>query len=77
MKNNGTLWKIIAVVAGICIAVAGVISAYGGRNRDIKDNTKRLDKHEVKINELEKAVIEQTTHYGHIKETLEKMEKKL
>lgn len=77
MEKNGIIWRIIAILLVAFLAVCSVIYAYGGRNRDIADNTKRIDKHEVKIDKLEEAVIEQTTHYGHIKDALEKIEGKL
>ena len=78
MKNsNGKTWKIIAVLAGIFITVVSVIYARGGKDKAIEDNTKAIEKHEVKIDALEKAVVEQTTHYGHILTAIEKLEKKL
>jgi len=46
MKNNGTLWKIIAVVAGICIAAAGVVYGYGKLNGRVEAVEKRVEKTE-------------------------------
>lgn len=76
MKNN-KLWKIIGVLAVLFIAAATVIYARGGKDKEIEANTKAIEKHEVKIDKLEDAVTEQTTHYEHIKEALDDIKKKL
>lgn len=74
MTKNGT-WIRILVVVGI--ALLTFATGWGMLRTDVKHNTKTIEKHEVKIDKLEDAVIKQTTHYEHIVGTLEEIKDKL
>lgn len=76
-NNNDKIWKILRIVVPIVLVIIGAVYAYGALNRDVEHNTDKVKEHGIKIEKLNESVIEQRGDIKHIKETVDRIEKKL
>jgi len=74
-KNNEKIWRVLRVillVGGIVVAIAG---AYGALNHQVEDNTKTVNRHEIKLEQHDRYIIEMRTDIKYIRAAIERMEK--
>ena len=72
-NNNGKTWKIIAVALGLVLAAMGAVYGYGRLNGRFE----AVEKEIPKINNNENAIIGMQKDIIYIKESVDRIEKKL
>ena len=73
IKNNGKIWRIIAIAVALLMALIGTVYAYGrlnGRFEAVETEVK-------KVSENEKAIIGLQKDVEYIKEAVDRIEGKL
>lgn len=77
-KNNiATKMRIITAIVLLLALFGGLVAGFVTNSEEIKDNCKEIIDHETRIRTIETAVIEGRKDVSHIKETLDRIEKKL
>lgn len=74
-SNGNKIW--LKFLVGIGIILMGVAVGYGILNERVANNCDTIKDHKEKIDICERAVFEQARDIKHIKETVDRIEKKL
>ena len=72
-KLNGTLWKIIALVMGLLLAAGAAVYGYG----ELNGRFEAVEKEILKVNENEDAIVGLQKDIEYIRESVDRIEKKL
>lgn len=75
MADKNRFW--IKLLVGLGVLLLGFAAVWGVVGKTVSDNSKTLEKHEVKIQEHREIIIEQRHDIKHIKKAVDRIEKKL
>ena len=76
-KNSSGRIKLYGFSLTVGIILVSIGIAWATLSSSVNEQKGKVGDHESRIRECEKCIIEQTAHYKHIKEWMEKIEKKL
>lgn len=76
-KNNERIWRIVKMGLLIGCVLVSIAIAYGALNNQVQGNTATIKKHNEKIEQHDKDVVELKTDVKYIRQAVTRIEKKL
>jgi len=76
-KNNERIWRFLKMTLWIGVLLVSIAIAYGALNNQVQGNTQTIKKHNEKIEQHDKDVVELKTDVKYIRQTVVRIENKL